>query len=209
MPLPVWTSWVVTSTTNTTTSITADNLWRGWNQGTATTFTTNIWTNWTTNNVQVIAGNNLHGVVWGQWLYQPVQPLVHQPQTPEQIRQAEAQARAQRLTWERAEKKRKREEAAAQKKAEKLLLEHLTPEQADEYRRLKLFHVIAADGKLYRIKRGWSHNLELIEEGQAVKSLCVHPNQRVPEEDNLLAQKLWLESDPAELNRIAIARRIA
>lgn len=59
------------------------------------------------------------------------------------------------------------------------------------------FDVQIADGRRFRIKKGWSHNVfELNAEGKPLRSLCAHSREAVPEFDNMLAQKLWLEVDP-------------
>ena len=36
-----------------------------------------------------------------------------------------------------------------------------------------------------------------------IKTLCAHPTVRVPDADNMLAQKLYLESNEEEFLRIA------
>lgn len=147
--------------------------------------------------------------VYPQTIYdyqvQPVyEPLVL---TPAQQRANEAEARRGIERRRRQRAAEARTEVSAQRKAERLLLQHLTSEQRDEYTRLKRFTVIGSDGRLYRVNRGRTGNVELIEatnEGVfALERFCIHPSERVPDEDTMLAQKLLIESDLAAFRRIA------
>jgi hypothetical protein len=45
--------------------------------------------------------------------------------------------------------------------------------------------------------------------GVAVARLCAHPNEQVPEHDNLVAQKLMLENDVGLFRRTANRTQIA
>jgi hypothetical protein len=175
--------------TNATTAV-ADDCYYAW-----PTTTTNIYA----------TGTYYDG--WGQtyWpTYEPYEPPVL---TPAEQRRAEVERRC----WERAaavaRRKRGRAHLTAQQKAERILLQHLTPEQRDEYQRLQRFSVIGPDGHIYRINRGRSGNVQLIEETEegviGVEQFCIHPIEYVPDEDNMLAQKLLIESDLASFRRIA------
>lgn len=98
-------------------------------------------------------------------------------------------------------------------------------EQRAEYLRDKAFTVRLPDGKRYRIKKGWAGNVERVEDVRlpqqqspslvandrhyvAVEKLCIHPNDWVPDQDNMLAQKLLLEADEAKFRRIANITRL-
>ena len=64
--------------------------------------------------------------------------------------------------------------------------------------------VVAGDGATFELEYGWSGNAkELDAKGNRIASYCIHPHDRVPHADNVLAQKLMLEADPAEFRRIA------
>ena len=91
----------------------------------------------------------------------------------------------------------------AKERAEKLLRSCLSPQQQDELERLHHFHLIVGN-KRYRINRGRSRNIQLIDEtGKVVKHLCAHPREYVPDADTMLAQKLMLETDEESFLKIA------
>lgn len=217
---PYWYVWNVqlgTTSTSVTPYLTNATIeygpiWQSWNLPTGTA-TTNLWRTWngTTTSQTIVLD-----AAWGNWLpiqgYQTITLPVAAGRTPAEQRKYDRDQVALRRTYDRELKARQRAEAVAKKRAERLLLAHLSPEQRDEYERLQRFHVVGADGKLYRIRRGWSHNVELIEESDEGRFLteqfCIHPIERVPDEDNLLAQKLLLETDPERFRRIANITRL-
>lgn len=108
----------------------------------------------------------------------------------------------ERARHEEAERRREEERKKAEATAEVLLLRHLNPEQREEYRQHKYFHVEVA-GRRYRIDKGWAGNVKLIEGGKVAESLCIHPIERIPDQDNMLGQKLLLEWDEEEFRRTA------
>lgn len=116
-------------------------------------------------------------------------------------------AEAAREREEQARKvleKSKAAREAAEKCARELLLSVLSEEQRKEYERDKAFHVEAKDGTRYRLKHGWAGNVEELNElGIAIARYCIHPNVQIPEADNLVAQKLMLETDPERFRRTA------
>jgi hypothetical protein len=100
---------------------------------------------------------------------------------------------------------------AADKRAERLLIQFLNSDQEAQYRRDRYFEVLSRDGmRRYRIRRGWAGNVTVIDpKGREVERLCIHPNVSVPPEDNLLAQKLLLEADEEKFRRTANITRLA
>lgn len=115
----------------------------------------------------------------------------------ERARQREAKAKEE---YEKAQAAR----IAAEARARELLLSVLSDQQREEYERTKAFRVKAADGKEYRLKHGWAGNVEELDEfGKAIARLCIHPSAAIPEADNLVAQKLMIETDPESFRRIA------
>jgi hypothetical protein len=98
-------------------------------------------------------------------------------------------------------------EREAEQRAERLLLDHLSERQRAEYRERRAFTVISADGeRTYRIERGWSGNVKLIgPDGRECRRYCIHPRERVPTEDCMLAQKLLIENDEPAFLRVANA----
>jgi len=184
-----WSAWNVDwsyYSTGTATT-TADYTWGGWNGGTGTSITTDT--------------------VWYQWsngFVEPVEIPEAQRLTREQVeaKAAEIRAEAERL-------RKEAEEADA--RAEELLKQHLDEPQAAEYNKDKTFTVISKDGqRKYKIQKGWSHNVVRIDDnGRPVQSFCAHPSWSVPEHDNMLAQKLMLETAEEAFLAIANKRQIA
>jgi len=108
-----------------------------------------------------------------QWLAGPG------PRTPEEIAAFEAH---------------RRQEDTARARAEELLLRHLAPEQRAQLQERGCFVVTARSGRRYRIYRGRSHNVKLLDAAdREVKSYCAYPRELVPEGDVMLSQKLMLE----------------
>lgn len=177
----IWQTWVNGTVTTVDTSY--DPFWTQGTTGTANVVNANVWASWNTNHYTT--GSN----------YRPEPALP----TWEQKRQRlilSNRSRARHLRY-------KIERRAAERTAEELLLSQLTVEQREEYERLQRFHVIVGD-KTYRLRRAWAGNLDVIEDGTIRERWCVHPREQVPVPDNLLAQKLMLESGAAEeLRQIA------
>jgi hypothetical protein len=116
--------------------------------------------------------------------------------------EAERKERAEKERLRLAEVERQRKEADA--KADELLRKHLSLRQRRQYRRNRSFCVRARDGTQFRIKHGWAGNIEeLNAAGKPVNRFCIHPVDSVPYADNLLAQKLLLETDPDKFRKIA------
>jgi hypothetical protein len=114
---------------------------------------------------------------------------------------------------ERLEEAR-RERACAEERAKETLEELLTQEQIDDWRRTKAFELITQSGRRYRIRRGVSGNVRLIEDGQEVEALCAHPRTSLhddagrylgvlPSEDVVIAQMLALNADEEGFRRVA------
>lgn len=198
------------STAITTNNITTNNIiWTAWNATYAITSAT------TTANTIITAdtGTSANGVIWTIWnqAYTTTATNVisiHQgaiPQrTPEQVQEdlrRNEQYRQQQVVAEA-------ERAKARERAAKLLHEGLTPKQREEFAQKGHFtlETIAPTGerRVYRISKGRSHNIARVDDnGKVLKTLCAHPIEAVPDEDTMLAQKLWLETREEEFLRIA------
>jgi len=90
-------------------------------------------------------------------------------------------------------------------RARRLLLRHLSEDQRHEYVNSGSFHVQGESGRLYKLSHKWAGNIEVVTKpwGDPLATLCIHPIERIPIEDSLLAQKLLIESDEDELHAIA------
>ena len=92
---------------------------------------------------------------------------------------------------------REKKEIAAEAKAEELLLMCISEEQGKQYLEHGYFDV-TTKSKKYRIRKGWSKNIEELDEESKPKHVyCIHPAIWVPNQDNMLAQKLLLDTDEA------------
>lgn len=152
---------------------------------------------------------------WRTWVDQGVpttvahgRPRLPTPEEAEEAaaRERAAQERAALRERERAERERERAEEA--ERAEELLCDHLTDEQRADWERANRFELLVG-GRTYQIARGYQGNIYLMEGGARVESYCIHGDTRLPEADQVLAQKLLLESNPDEFHRVANPRRMA
>lgn len=179
-----WYHWVTASTAGTASTVMMDststgNVWQHWTAGTSTATTLVI------------------NPVWAGWAKAVEE--THEQKAARLQREAD-----QRAEWARRNAELKAEQDAAVAKAEVLLTEHLNAAQRDEYQRLKSFLVEAPSGRTYRIRKGWSGNVELLnDEDEAIMRFCIHPSVSCPDQDNMLAQKLLLETDEDAFTRIA------
>lgn len=88
----------------------------------------------------------------------------------------------------------------AKDRACRLLRERLTRDQRASFDRDKSFELVGRSGKKYRLRCRRVGNIEqLADDGKVAVVYCVHPADFVPDEDTLLAQKLWLEAADEEL----------
>lgn len=175
----VWRAWtsVTNSTTTTANDLTAfGDVWQSWTSGTTSTY--------------IYAA--------------PADPPIVQPivETQEQMQLRIAREAEERREYERKAREERQRKEAAQARAKALLLENLTTEEAEEYLQRQAFRIMAANGKRYEIRHGLAGNIsELDEKGKHVARYCVAPEKAwsMPVEDTLLAQVLFLRSDPQAL----------
>ncbi len=217
-------SWTSAAATTCRTTVT----WQVWN----VSYTTNDpWSGWCTNAAATTGSVTANGS-WAAWqrhyVRQP-QPYVAPRELTPAERDAERVAAAAREQGRRAREDGLRAaRLEAERKAEALLLRHLSPEQREEYQRTKSFTVKLPSGALYRINKGRAGNVELMaaelptivgaspnvevvaNQGFIARErLCIHPDLLVPDCDNMLAQKLMLETDEQNFRRIANITRLA
>lgn len=86
-----------------------------------------------------------------------------------------------------------------------LLRDNLSAEQLEEFARQRSFLVTGGQsGRRYRIRRGWSMNIDEINEaGEVLRTWCFYPTGRLSTGDVMLAQKIALEL--FELEALALA----
>jgi hypothetical protein len=123
------------------------------------------------------------------WQYVNVSPAYHESEEQKATRLA-----AQQL--------REEEEKAAETRAEDLLIALLTDAQILQYQMHGYFETEVND-KIYRIKKGRSGNVELIEEGKPKFRYCAHPSEWTPNQDVMISQLLMLKTDEARFLKTA------
>jgi len=175
-----WPLWVETSTATATYTSATNQIWQMWQRAMTATATTGI--------------DHIYRAA--EW------PIERVPRR----RQMSAEERRLNEEYERATEAKYQEEKArrieAEARAELLLQRLLTDEQRASLRDNRHFYLHSA-GKKYRIDRGQTGNVKLVDESNAVvESYCIHPIG-VPEADTMAAQKLMLEADPETFRRVA------
>jgi hypothetical protein len=197
---PIWPSWnsCYTTASNITTptifTLTHANTWSQW-CNTSTITGTTTWNAWNAN-LPVRCTRAQYQQLMANQAQRQAEWEANAPQrAAEQARQA-AEWAAGAPARAAAEAARAAQIVAGENTAKKLLLECLTPQQQAQLEANGWFEVDLPDGRKFRIKKGWSHNVRRVEGEREMESYCVHPRDRVPEYDNMLAQKLMLEVQP-------------
>jgi len=191
----IWTAWTQATTTTSTGTVTIpylNNVWNGWNAGTIGSVTA----------TSIYSANN---TAWINWNGMPVAragaPVYVAPPETEAARMARIEREAR---WAEERVAQEAERAASNRRAEALLQAHLTPDQQRQLAQEDWFMIDSKSGKKYRINRGRSANIDVLDEtGKVVRSLCVHPGEAVPDADTMLSQALMLKHDEEALLRIA------
>lgn len=101
-----------------------------------------------------------------------------------------------------ARDKRNHDHQVAASRADLLLLSFLSDAQTEQYQREQRFE-LHINGRHYRIHKGRSGNIQLIENGKPVAKYCAHPELWTPDGDTLVAQMLMLQTDEAAFLKIA------
>lgn len=98
-----------------------------------------------------------------------------------------------------------RENREAEKKARKLLEEHLTKEQLECFKKNGYFYVIGnSTGRKYRIEKGRQMNVYLVDkQNRKVQGYCFVPVGNLAMGDVLLSQKISLELDEEAALKVA------
>lgn len=205
-----WTTWntnyVVTNSTST-----SQTVWADWNNlyeatGTATnsnviTITWQSWSEeaWTRAYARTSAQANRR--------HYYAAPAAETEEDRAARRARQAQREAERAAVVEAERQ---ERAAARERGRQLLLANLSAEQRAEYETHQRFHIRTPSGRRFCIEHGRAHNVfELDAAGRRIREFCGHVGEHVPDEDNVLAQKLLLENDEETFIRIANVRQLA
>lgn len=199
-------AWMTSGTSST--SATTINLGNSWHIQTAGT--SSATTGWydIADNCTTAANVAWHSTGWQDCDHATMKKYGRVRETPEQAadRAAKAELARQAAVIEAAKVKIFTDTAKA--RARKLLFSMLNADQQKELDEKNHFHltVHSRDGsmRVYRIETGYAGNVKLLGvDGQPVKRYCIHADYRLPHEDQMLAQKLLLETNEPEFLRIA------
>lgn len=187
------------------TATTTNVVWGNWNSTAATTAGSGPWTYWLSGNSTTA---NTTYVVWQTW---NTIPLAQPPQrTPEQIAADADRARIAAADWEERQARERADREEAVQRAETLLHAHLNDRQRRALKAHGQFRVKSMSGRWYRIRRGHHGQLtELGSRGKPVNRLCVYAQGGLPDADQMLAQKLFLESAEETLRKVAHVTPVA
>ena len=175
-----------------------------------TTAASQIWQVW--NDVTTGSATTTNSVfdTWARWSAQTTdsETMAHVLRSwvgsQEQVREAEQRRQARRRREEQQWLQRKKQRKVAGKRADKILVEHLSRLQRRQLEKLGFFDVEVA-GRKFRIHNNkYQHNVfELDDENRPVREFCAHTSHACPQSDHALAQKLMLESALDEFCRVA------
>lgn len=84
--------------------------------------------------------------------------------------------------------------ATANRRARALLLEHLTPQQRIDYHAWKCFYVRGELNPLYRVEPGNGYQIVDPISRETTVSICLHPDDWIPDDDVALATKLAIDA---------------
>lgn len=176
----------------------AGTTWEQWTTST-TAATTDIYTIW-------CDSTSATSTTFDYWIqeYSTIQTI-----RADQMQRAierQQQLEQQRQESERSFHEQQKQKQQARRKAKVLLLENLNTQQIKEYNKEGHFFVVSPSGRLYRIREGRSINIDLMKGNSRIdveKRLCAHPDILCPNEDTMLAQKLYLENMEQEFLRVA------
>lgn len=94
-------------------------------------------------------------------------------------------------------------EAITLRTSYRLLRRHLSPQQLDEFREHKHFHVVTKSGRRLRIAPK-ELVIEFNENNEQIARYCIHPVEPLPAGDVMLSQKFLLEAEEEMFFKIAI-----
>lgn len=198
-------SWMTASTG--TSSATTINLGNSWHISTAGTSTTSNWID-LDDRCTTAANTAWYSTGWQECKHTKVRWTPSMVRTPEEIAEeaAKAELRRQAAAIEAAKVKVFTDTAKA--RARKLLFSMLNADQQKELEEKNYFHLTVHDRsgsmRVYRIEHGYAGNVKLLGvDGQPVKRYCIHADYRLPYEDQMLAQKLLLETNEAHFLKTA------
>jgi hypothetical protein len=181
------------------TSATTINLGNSWHIRTSGSSSTTGWYD-IADNCTSAANAAWYSTGWQDCDHATMKKYGRVRETPEQAADRAAKAELARQAQAIEDAKRKVFTDTAKSRARRLLFSMLNPDQQKELEEKNHFHLTVHDRsgsmRVYRIEHGYAGNVKLIGvDGQPVKRYCIHADSRLPYEDQMLAQKLLLETN--------------
>lgn len=160
-----------------------------------------VWNIWVNTQTTASYNSTSSNYIWETWQNTTSATVVYSLNTPRRYTPPPETA-AQRREREAAAERIVEERHAATRKAQALLLSVLSKKQAAELKEKDEFTVHGSKGGVYIIKRGIAGNVR-----RGRYRYCGHlpGDQRYPQEDHMLAQKLMIETDEEAF--LAVANR--
>lgn len=204
-------------TATTTATITPIGAGTGWSTtmtaASNTTMSDRVWPSWVEAGSvrQIYSSDDL----WRDWNVKfryTARPVLTQAQRDRLlVEEAHRELRRRQMRDEqnaRAEERRI-QRVAAESRAAELLQACLTADEWSHYAEHGELTVMGSSGRVYAIQRGRAHNVfELDAQGRRIREFCGHVRDAVPDDDNVLAQKLLIECDEEEFRRLANVREL-
>lgn len=183
-------------------TVATNSTWAAWVDYTVCTATTiDTWHTWSSATT---------GTTWGTWctgIPGCIVRIVREDLSPAEREawiEREREANRHNDEWQKKLAEEQAKRAAAEARAAKLLEENLALQERQRLAKDGHFIVHGRSGCRYRIRRGRSGNVDVIDrQGMITARLCIHPIESVPDSDTMLAQKLMIEHDEQEFNRVA------
>jgi hypothetical protein len=194
---------------------TTSAAWSDWNSASTTTYSSNseTWRDWNTSTSTYASTTGGYSEsTWYYWTSETrSEPVYVQTgrvsYSPPKLSHAEKMQQKINLAWIEVEKEERRlAKEEAELTAQKLLMDLITEEQMEEYKKTgnlvvkgrKHDYVLRKNGVVYRVEK------------DKVESLCIHLKDRsiYPQTDNVIALKLALDESERRFNREANATAI-
>ena len=185
-------------------------VWNEWANSTmsTTSATTDVFTYWTTQwNSTGTTTDTTTNTIYRYWADEHNQVAMFHAHEMRQRERQQIRIERERNIWQQNEQsERQTRQVEARRKAKILLLENLDNEQVKDFQKGGFFFVKSPSGRLYRIREGRAINIDLMvgnSRSDVEKRLCGHPEIFCPNEDTMLAQKIYLEKLENDFLRIA------
>lgn len=219
---PLDLSYTSSTSTSFTNASSSDVTWSYWTQtagrntystnslSTSVTPSTTVWNTW--NNTTTTSASNT--IVWDQWTTGTATTTgwqdTWQVWTSDSVNQPSNRVVPANVFVPALRRRPSIDVGVARQRADKLLVEHLTPEQEKSLLEDGYFEIdVRADGKVRRFRiynDKYQHNVfEIDRRGRKLREYCAHTSHACPQSDHALAQKLLLEHNPREFFRVANA----